>query len=160
MPDRSVGEHAIGTFRDRAAAERAVDALLSAGFPRDSISVLVAPPAGGPDREADVGGEVGAGAGAAAGGAAGVLAGLGLVAVPGVGSLLAVGPMAAGLSGALLGASMGGFAGALVGLGISEEEARRCAAHVQKGGALVAVRCDGRAERAREILAGASSTRA
>jgi hypothetical protein len=144
MPDRSLREHAIGTFPHRAAAERAVEALLRAGFPPDCISVVLSPPARGPEWASDVGGEVGAGVGTTAGGAAGVLAGLGLVTVPGVGPLLAVGPLAAGLSGALLGASVGGLTGALVGLGIAEEEARRYAAHVQEGGALVAARCDGR----------------
>src|SRR5205823_15086256 len=68
------------------------------------------------------------------GGAAGVLAGPGLIVVPGAGSLLAVGPLAAGLGGALLGGSVGGFAGALVGLGRSEEEARRHAKPPRTGG--------------------------
>ena len=54
----------------------------------------------------------------------GVLAGIGALAIPGVGPIIAGGALASTLAGAGIGAAAGGLLGALVGLGIPEEEAR------------------------------------
>jgi len=68
----------------------------------------------------------------------GILAGIGALAIPGVGPLIAAGPIMATLAGG----AVGGFAGALVGAGIPEFEAKRYAGIVEKGsGILLSVHC-------------------
>lgn len=113
-------------FSTRAAAEHAYTELRKAGASADEMSLFVSADAPLPDTEEtidhdiDVGGEVGAGTGSLAGGVGGVLAGLGLLVLPGVGPMLAIGPIAAGLTGAITGGALGGFAGSLVGAGVAE----------------------------------------
>jgi hypothetical protein len=88
---------------------------------------------------------VGAGVGAAVGGLAGVLIGLGALAIPGIGPIIAAGPLAtvlAGLAGAGAGAVAGGILGALVDMGVPEETAGYYAEGVRRGGTLVSVRVD------------------
>jgi hypothetical protein len=88
----------------------------------------------------------GAGAGATIGtilgGGAGLLAGLGLLAIPGVGPLVAAGWLVATLTGAGVGAAGGGILGSLVGAGVPEEHAHVYAEGVRRGGTLVTVRAD------------------
>lgn len=86
----------------------------------------------------------GAGAtlGTVAGGAAGLLAGLGLIAIPGVGPVVAAGWLVATLTGAGIGAAAGGLAGALAGAGVSEGDAHAYGEGVRRGGTLVTVRID------------------
>ena len=86
----------------------------------------------------------GAGAtlGTVAGGAAGLLAGLGLIAIPGVGPVVAAGWLVATLTGAGIGAAAGGLAGALTGAGVSEGDAQAYGEGVRRGGTLVTVRID------------------
>lgn len=87
--------------------------------------------------EAAAGGAVG---GAVVGGLAGVLVGLGAFAIPGIGPVIAAGPIAAGLTGAAVGAVTGGVLSALVEWGIPEEEAEYYAEGIRRGGTLVAAR--------------------
>ena len=88
------------------------------------------------------------------GGTLGLLAGIGALAIPGVGPLIAAGPIMATLAGLGVGGALGGITGALVGLGIPEFEAKRYEGRVQKGGILLSVHCDTSDEikRAKEIL--------
>ncbi len=81
----------------------------------------------------------GVGAGGIAGGALGLLAGIGALAIPGVGPLIAAGPIMAALSGAAVGAAAGGIAGALIGMGIPEFEAKRYEDTVKGGKILISV---------------------
>src|SRR5205807_9218848 len=76
------------------------------------------------------------------GGALGWLAGIGTLAVPGLGPLLAAGPVVAALAGAGAVGAVGGVAGALIGLGIPEYEAKRYEGRVRKGGILLSVHTD------------------
>jgi len=154
-------EGVVGVFRTRPEAERAIDALLNSGFTRNQISVLMrgkeeseqfARDTGIKETHAAEGAGTGAGIGAVAGGAAGILAGLGLLAIPGIGPLLAAGPIAAGLGGAVAGGAAGGVIGALVGLGIPETEAKRYEGEVKQGHILVTVQCDGQCDRASSLL--------
>jgi uncharacterized membrane protein len=95
----------------------------------------------------------GVGAGAAVGGVAGLVMGLAAFTVPGVGAVLAAGPIAAALAGLGLGAVTGGVYGAIRNLGVPEEEAQYYAEGVQRGGILVAVATDDYdAERAADIM--------
>ena len=63
--------------------------------------------------------------GGAVGGTLGLLAGLGALAIPGVGPLIAAGPIMGALAGLSIGGAVGGLFGALVGMGIPEYEAKR-----------------------------------
>ncbi len=150
----------FGILASAGEAEKTVNALMADGFPSQDISVLM------PDQQstrefahhketkAPEGATAGVTAGGVIGGTLGVLAGLGALAVPGVGPLLAAGPIVAGLAGLGAGGAVGGLIGALVGMGIPEYEARRYAGHVKDGGVLLSVHCEtpGEILRAREIL--------
>lgn len=136
-------------FDNITSARDVVDDLVDAGFDRSDISLVAS------DRdstysasfehaeesdEAAKGAVTGAVAGGALGGLAGVLLGLGAFAIPGIGPVVAAGPIAAGLAGAGVGAVTGGLLGALVGWGIPEEEAQLYAEGVRRGSTLVAVK--------------------
>jgi hypothetical protein len=104
--------------------------------------------------KAPEGATTGAGVGGAVGGTLGLLAGLGALAIPGVGPLIAAGPIMGALAGLGVGGTVGGLVGALVGLGIPEYEAKRYEGRVKDGGILLSVHCDSSDEisRAKEIL--------
>ncbi len=150
----------FGLYKTRTAAEHAVDNLTGAGFPSGDISVLL------PDMDsskelahqkntkAPEGAATGVAAGGAIGGTLGVLAGIGTLAIPGVGPLIAAGPIMAALAGVGVGGVVGGIVGALVGMGIPEYEAKRYEGRIKEGGILLSVHCDTSLEikRAKEIL--------
>lgn len=95
----------------------------------------------------------GAGLGAAVGGAGGLLTGLGIIAIPGVGPVVAAGWLAATLVGALAGAATGGVVGALVDAGVSKDDADVYSEAIRRGGTLVTVRADdGEASKVQSIL--------
>jgi uncharacterized membrane protein len=143
----------IGTFEDYAQAQATVQDLIAAGFSSEVISVVGrrgGTPDGAPSHEADTSGTaMGIGTGAVIGGA---LAAMGL-AVPGIGFVLAAGPLAAALAGASIGAAAGGVMGALVDLGVPTDEAHEYAEAVGRGATLVTVTVDeSMSERAVEIM--------
>jgi hypothetical protein len=152
----------FGIYPLAAQAESAVDALIAAGFRSTDISVLL------PDTQstqafahvketkAPEGATLGVTAGGAIGGVLGVLAGVGALAIPGVGPLIAAGPIMAGLAGLGVGGAVGGLVGALMGMGIPEYEAKRYEGRVKGGGTLLSVHCDTSDEisRAKNILKG------
>ena len=152
----------FGIYRDVSQAERAVDALIAAEFPSASISVLLADTrstrafATEKETKAPEGTAVGVTTGGVIGGTLGVLAGIGALAIPGVGPLIAAGPIMAGLAGLGVGGAVGGVVGALIGMGIPEYEAKRYAGRVKDGGTLVSVHCDTSEQisRAEHILKG------
>ncbi|HSJ58784.1 MAG TPA: YsnF/AvaK domain-containing protein [Anaerolineae bacterium] len=148
----------IAVYRDAEAAEAAVEDLLRNDFTRNDISVVARDTREElkVDYESDDPGEgaaAGAGFGAVLGGAAGLLAGLGALTIPGIGPIVAAGPIAAALAGAGIGAAAGGITGALVDWGVPSEDAHIYGESVRRGGILVSVRAsDARAQRAAEIL--------
>ena len=93
----------------------------------------------GKDDRAEAAG-AGAGVGAAVGGAAGLLAGLGLMAIPGVGPVVAAGWLVSTLAGAAAGGVTGGVIGALTQAGVSKEDAEVYAEGLRRGGAVVSAR--------------------
>ena len=139
---------AFGIYASRAAAESAVDQLVAAGFSQQDISVLMADKEGGREfaaeknTKAPEGAATGAGVGGAVGGTVGLLAGLGALAIPGVGPLIAAGPIMATLAGLGVGGAAGGLVGALVGMGIPEYEAKRYEGRIKQGGILLSAHCD------------------
>jgi len=164
----------VGLFDTIAEAQSVVQELVNSGFQRNDIS-LIANDAKGEYanyREAsrEVGGTgsstaEGAGAGAVGGGVLGgvfgLLVGVGALAIPGIGPVLAAGPLAAALGaagastlvGAGIGAAAGGIIGALVGAGIPEEDAGFYAEGVRRGGTLVLVKSsDDMAQRAYDAM--------
>ncbi len=94
-----------------------------------------------------------AGAGAVIGGLAGLLAGVIAISIPGIGPLLALGPLAAAIGGAGIGAAAGGLVGALTSAGIPKNKAQFYAEGVRRGNVLVTVHtADDRADVARDIM--------
>jgi hypothetical protein len=158
-------------YNDYDAASRVVHDLELAGVPESDVSIVasnadswysdgvargkpgtvtsgrVDRDADGTDDRAEAAG-TGAGIGATIGGAAGLLAGLGLLAIPGVGPVVAAGWLASTALGALAGGATGGALGALTQAGISDEDAPIYAEGVRRGGSIVSVRVSDR-DRAR-----------
>jgi hypothetical protein len=135
----------LGIVHTQDKASHVVNTLVRAGFQASDISVLF--PGAGDSRDfalekgtkAPEGAVAGGGTGGVVGGALGLLAGLGALAIPGVGPLIAAGPIVAALSGIAVGAAVGSIAGALIGLGIPEIEARIYEEKITAGNVLVAV---------------------
>jgi hypothetical protein len=96
----------------------------------------------------------GAGTGAALGGIAGLVVGMAGLAIPGIGAVIAAGPLAAALAGAGAGAIAGGLIGALVNIGVPEDEANYYAEGMRRGGVLVTVnaRDEDMADQAADIM--------
>ena len=156
----------FGIYKSGESAERAVDSIIAAGFPSSDISVLLPDTrstkafAHEKDTKAPEGTTAGVTAGGAIGGTLGVLAGIGALAIPGVGPLIAAGPIMAGLAGLGIGGAVGGIVGALVGMGIPEYEAKRYEGQVKGGGTLLSVHCDTSEEisRAKDLLKSTGAT--
>jgi hypothetical protein len=152
----------FGIYPSVGHAERAVDALVQAGFSSSDISVLLPDYRGTRDfahqkeTKAPEGTAAGGVAGGVIGGTLGVLAGIGALAIPGLGPFIAAGPIMAGLAGLGAGGAVGGLIGALAGLGIPEYEAKRYEGHLKQGGVLLSVHCDTSDEirRAKDMLSG------
>lgn len=146
--------------RSEEQAERIVTDLKTAGFSNDDVSALFPDRAGTRDfahehaTKAPEAASIGAGTGGVLGGALGWLAGIGTLAIPGLGPLIAAGPIVAALSGAAAGAGIGGITGALVGLGIPEYEAKQYEGKVKGGNILISVHAEDRNEtsRAKDIF--------
>ncbi len=150
----------FGIFKTTAQADRAVSRLLSVGFSNSDISLLSSDNnsfrelATEKNTKAPEGTTTGAVAGGVVGGALGLLAGIGALAIPGVGPLIAAGPIMGALAGLGAGGAVGGVVGMLVGMGIPEYEAKRYEGRVKEGGILLSAHCDTSAEidRAKTIL--------
>jgi hypothetical protein len=81
-----------------------------------------------------------AGIGGLAGGAAGLLAGLGMIAIPGIGPVVAAGWLVTTAAGAAVGALAGGVISTLTTAGVDEIDAHYYAETVRRGGSVVSVR--------------------
>jgi hypothetical protein len=149
-----------GLFDTYSDATSAVDQLKAAGIPDSDISIVSNNSDGrytDNDGDAAEGAGTGAGIGAAVGGVGGLLTGLGIMAIPGVGPVVAAGWLAATAAGALTGAVVGGAAGGIVGAltdsGVDERDAHVYAEGVRRGGTLVTAKVDdARASEADAIL--------
>ena len=152
------GGTVVGLFKNQVDAERAITRLKQEGFSESQIGVAMRDRGQqqelveGTGAQAAEGAATGALGGGVLGGVLGLLAGVGALAIPGVGPIIAGGALASTLAGAGIGAAAGGLLGALVGMGVSEEDARHFNQGFQAGGTLVTVNAGSRAERARECL--------
>jgi hypothetical protein len=135
----------VGIFYSDTEAIHAIEGLKDQGYNSDEISIIgknkadidaVTDETGS---KAPEGAATGAATGGVLGGATGLLAGIGLLAIPGIGPILAAGPIAATLAGVAVGAGTGGLVGGLIGMGIPEIEAKEYDSYVNDGRILVLV---------------------
>ena len=145
-------------------ASAAVRDLEAAGIPHDSVSIVAN---NTDDRHAGTeagtstahptsadGAGTGATVGTVVGGGAGLLAGLGMLAIPGIGPVVAAGWLVATALGAGVGAASGGLLGSLVGAGVDEADAHVYSEGVRRGGTLLTVRAeDGQGPMIEQVLA-------
>ena len=151
----------VGSFDSFNEAHQVANDLRAAGFLDSDISIVANNASGEyredarvrtDDNEASATAK-GAVTGAVVGGGAGLAASLAGLAIPGIGPIIAAGPIVATLAGAGTGAVAGGLIGGLVDLGVPENDAQYYAEAVRRGGALVTVRADeGRADEVADIL--------
>ena len=141
-------------YKDHDTGARVVSELERSGIPQSDISIISNNDSGWFDRDGSKridrdadgrddraeGAATGAGIGATLGGVAGLLAGLGLLAIPGIGPVVAAGWLASTAAVAVAGGATGGLIGALTQSGVGEEEAQTYAEGVRRGGTLVTVR--------------------
>ncbi len=129
----------IGVFDEQSQAEKAVDEIKSQGISDGEISIAAKEDSisreEGDSSYLDQDLTTGAGIGGSLGGVAGLMTGVGALAIPGIGPLLAAGPIAAGLTGA----AAGGLAGGLVDMGIPEERGDYYESQVKEGAILAIV---------------------
>ncbi|MCY0898256.1 MAG: DUF1269 domain-containing protein [Firmicutes bacterium] len=132
----------VGAFHDHQTADTVVHELEQRGVSDKKISVVARHDGhtehGHPTGHGTHDLSSGIGWGAAAGGAVGLLASAGALAIPGVGPILAMGPLAATLTGA----ATGGLVGALMDYGIPKQESERLEESVKEGDVLVMVQTD------------------
>ena len=141
----------VGLMESSTEAQRVVEDLTSTcNCQRSDIGLMARgeEQARGEEHSDKEGGDVaggamkGAGTGAAIGGVLGLVAGVASLAIPGVGPIIAAGPIASALAGAGIGAAAGGIIGALANVGVPEEHAHYYAEGVRRGGTLVTVRAE------------------
>jgi hypothetical protein len=164
METTSARSTVVGLFREGEQAREAIQALKEAGFEAGDIGLLMrdrddaqtVAQEEATEGQAGTGAATGAVAGGVLGGLATWLVGVGALAIPGVGPLVAAGGFASLLAGAAVGAvggaTLGGIGGALVGMGVPPAEAEWYEREVRGGGTLVTVRAGGRYDEAQELL--------
>lgn len=140
-----VKRQVVGYYESDNEAIQAIEDLKRQGYSSDEISVI------SKEREhvdtvveetgtyAADGAATGAATGGILGGLGGVLVGIGALAIPGIGPIIAAGPIVAGITGAAAGSGIGGLIGALIGMGIPEEEAKQYNTYFDEGKILVLV---------------------
>ncbi|WP_419885872.1 general stress protein [Paenibacillus sp. B-A-8] len=139
----------VGVFAAEYEASRAIEELKRQGCRTEDISIIarnndsVDSLRDESGTQAPEGIATGAATGGLLGGLTGLLMGIGALAIPGIGPIIAAGPLAATLAGAAIGAGSGGLVGGLIGLGIPEEEAKRYDNYVGEGHILVMVDVEG-----------------
>lgn len=145
----------VGVFYTEHEASHAIEDLKDHGFLTEDISVIarnkrdVEAISEETGTKAPEGMASGAATGGLLGGVTGLLAGIGALAIPGIGPIIAAGPIAATLTGAAVGAGTGGLVGGLIGLGIPEDDAKSYDNYVDEGRILVMVDAD--STRANEV---------
>jgi hypothetical protein len=158
----ATGHTVVGVFDGPNRAEQALNDLKEAGFSPNQVSVVAKDTSEARTmvEGSDMAGAETTGAGTGAllgglgGGIVGWLVGIGALALPGIGPIVAAGALATTLGGAAVGAVAGGLIGALVGAGVPEEDAKGYETHVREGRILLTVNATTgqQAEQARDIF--------
>lgn len=164
----SVKKAVLGLAKSEYQAVSIVNQLKGAGFPDNDISVLLPDQSGNrrfahaQHTKAPEGAAVGAGGGIVIGGVLGWMVGIGTLAIPGLGPLVAAGPIIAALAGAGAGAAAGGAAGSVIGMEMPEFEAVQYEEKMDGGNILVSVLTGDATERhqVKEIFKNAGSVTA
>jgi len=131
----------IGIFKSKRNAEQAVNQLRQQGFSNEEINIVSKQDAKKGDKEyVDDDISDGALTGGTLGGIGGLIIGAGALAIPGIGPIIAAGPIAAALSGAFA----GGIAGGLIDWGIPAEVSHHYEREIAEGGTLAVIRTDAR----------------
>lgn len=142
------GTTILGIYPYYSSVEHAVQALKQAGFRNTNISVVFPENAGSMNFARELGekapeGVAGGGiTGAVVGGTLSWLVGVGALAIPGLGPVIAAGPIMAALARAGVDGTGGGITGALMGMEIPGDVAQRHQDRVRDGGILASVHCD------------------
>ena len=146
----------VGSFDGYPTARRVVRQLMDEGYMSRDIGIMAGNASGhygAEDDRKDSHTATCALTGGVVGGAAGLAASLMALTIPGLGAIIAAGPLIAMVSGAGAGAVAGGLVGSLTEAGVSSEHANYYAETVRRGGAIVTVKVDeSRADRAAEIM--------
>lgn len=143
--DNQITKNVVGVFDTEQEAILAIEDLQKQGYNSEDISVIsknrddVDAITDETGTKAGEGAATGAVAGGTLGGIGGLLAGVSALAIPGVGPIVAMGPIGAALTGIVAGAGIGGLSGALIGMGIPEDEAKMYDESVRDGKILVLV---------------------
>ena len=141
----------VGIFHDHGRPEEALEDLKNHGFEKD-ISLVARDEEEQESGGGAIGGQdlsEGTFAGGTVGGIAGLLAGVGALLIPGIGPIIAAGPIAATLTGVVT----GGIAGGLIDLGLPEERGEFFEEQVRQGGILLSMKAeDERVEEAASVL--------
>jgi len=134
----------IGVFNSRSDAEKAISQLRGKGFGTEEINIVskegTSKKGQSQTYDDDVtdgaltGGTIGGIGGLLLG--AGVVAGVGAMAIPGIGPIIAMGPISAAIGGAVA----GGIAGGLIDWGIPAEASQRYEQSVAQGGILAIIK--------------------
>ncbi|MFP5271709.1 histidine kinase [Coleofasciculus sp.] len=166
VPESREYKRVVGIFPKRENLQNTIQALKDGNFDMERVSLLarnIDDVEGAKEitekhgNEAKEGAGIGATTGTVLGGVGGFLIGVGLLAIPGVGPILAagaeIGALGSTLAGAGIGAATGGIVGALIGLGIPEERAKVYNERIKAGDYLLMFSgSDDRVERAASIM--------
>jgi hypothetical protein len=151
----SVAKTVIGLMDNLHEAQAVVREFIASGIAREDIGFMANQRHAVPDSahlnesegsRAASGALTGAGTGAALGGIAGLALAVAPLAIPGIGPILAAGPIAAALTGAGVGAVAGSVIGSLTNIGVTEEQAHYYAEALRRGGILVTVAAESQAQ--------------
>lgn len=145
---KSTGEKSvIGVFSSKQEAEKAIQSLRQQGFKGEEINIISKEKRNGEYYDDDI--ADGALTGGTLGGIGGLILGAGALAIPGIGPVIAAGPIAAALSGAVA----GGITGGLIDWGIPAEASSRYEQHVAQGNILAVIRTqEAKVQQAAQIL--------
>jgi uncharacterized membrane protein len=136
-------KNVVGVYDTEQEAIIAIEKLVRDGYNKQDICVIgqdlknvnhIADETGTVAEESAAKGAI---TGGTLGGLTGLLVGIGALAIPGAGPIIAAGPIASSLIGTITGAGLGGLTGALIGLGIPDDEAEYYGNSVKEGKILV-----------------------
>lgn len=140
MDNDEMHKQLVGIFKNEFDAKNVIKRLREIGYRNEDITVLAKDKSRMDRLEVD-GDNIGKGAviGGTLGGIAAALPALGVLAVPGIGALLAAGPIVVILSGVIAGGLAGGLVGALTKMGIDEVDAKNYEYQLDQGKIIILV---------------------